>query len=129
MKLNISEHQLRRIAIAHGKKVGVNIQLKLDQIGNGAEVSLTDKQITKIKKAQQNKKGVRLELSYNQISTKEGGFLPLLLAGLAAIGSIATGASAIANAVNTKNAKDKELEELKRHNKAIEGKGISKKKI
>lgn len=61
---------------------------------------------------------------------KTGGFLPLIpiLTALGSLGALATGGSAIANAViSAKNAKQK-LEENKRHNKTMEaiamGKGL-----
>jgi hypothetical protein len=61
---------------------------------------------------------------------KEGGFvftIPMLAAAAAAAGSLAGGASTIANAVNQKKNADKVLIETKRHNKAMEsknGKGL-----
>lgn len=62
--------------------------------------------------------------------TKTGVFLPLvpLFAGLSAVGSIASGAAAIAKVIEeVKNAK-KQLSEVKRHNEKIEsiciGKGL-----
>ncbi|CAH1115848.1 unnamed protein product [Psylliodes chrysocephalus] len=71
--------------------------------------------------AKNNGTGIRLELKYDHI--KSGGFLPLLLAGIDALGSLIGTGSAIANTVINKKAKDKELEEQQRHNKTIEGKG------
>lgn len=59
-------------------------------------------------------------------SRKKGGVIPLLpvLAGLSALGSLAGGASAVAKVItDSKNAK-KNLAELKRHNLAMEGKGL-----
>ena len=56
---------------------------------------------------------------------KKGGFvftLPMLAAAAAAAGSLAGGASTIANSVNQKNAADKALAEKKRHNLAMEAK-------
>jgi hypothetical protein len=51
----------------------------------------------------------------------KGGFLPILLAALGAIGSLAGGAAAITSAVHKKEKENKELEEQKRHNLAMEG--------
>ena len=56
---------------------------------------------------------------------KKGGFvftLPMLAAAAAAAGSLAGGASSIANSVNQKKAVDKALAEKKRHNLAMEAK-------
>ena len=56
---------------------------------------------------------------------KKGGFvftLPALATALAAAGSLAGGASTIANSINQKNSADKALAEKKRHNLAMEAK-------
>lgn len=58
---------------------------------------------------------------------KKGGFIftiPALLGAAGAIGSLAGGAAGIATAVNKKKSDDKLLQEAKRHNKAMEGKGL-----
>lgn len=51
---------------------------------------------------------------------KVGGFLPLLLAGLGALGSLAGGGAAIARSVNAAKAASKQLTEAERHNKKME---------
>lgn len=74
---------------------------------------------------QKCKKGKCKFLSSEEV--KRGGFVftvPALLAGLGAAGSLAGGAAGIATAINKKSAGDKLLAETKRHNKAMEGKGI-----
>lgn len=60
---------------------------------------------------------------------KRGGILPLLpiFAGLSAIGSLAGGAGAIAKAVKDAQYANKNFQEAKRHNKAIETLQLSKK--
>lgn len=58
---------------------------------------------------------------------KKGGFIftiPALLGAAGAIGSLAGGAAGIATAVNKKKSADNLLQETKRHNKAMEGKGL-----
>lgn len=58
---------------------------------------------------------------------KIGGFLPLLFPLLGALGALGGGAAGIAKAVNDAKADREKLEELRRHNKAIEvskGKGL-----
>lgn len=60
---------------------------------------------------------------------KKGGIiftLPAILGAVGAIGSLAGGASAIANAVNKKKTDDKMIKETIRHNKAMEKKKIGK---
>jgi hypothetical protein len=49
--------------------------------------------------------------------TKHGGFIPLIIAGLGALASLATG---VTQAVHNKQAKDKAQRELQRHNQAME---------
>lgn len=62
------------------------------------------------------------------IPKKSGGFLPLLFAGLSALGALAGGAAGIAGAVNKAKAAQKNLEETQRHNQEMEkiavGKGM-----
>ena len=54
---------------------------------------------------------------------KRGGILPLLPL-LGVIGSLAGGAAGVAKAVNDAKATKRQLEEMKRHNRAMEGRGI-----
>ena len=59
----------------------------------------------------------------SQADAKKGGFIftvPAIAGAVGAISSLATGASAIANAVNKKKAEEKKIQEMKRHNKAME---------
>ena len=55
---------------------------------------------------------------------KRGGFLPLLLPALSAIGALAGGAAGITKAVNDAKAARKQLEETLHHNRAMEGRGM-----
>lgn len=54
---------------------------------------------------------------------KRGGILPILPL-LGVLGSIVGGAAGIAKAVNDNKASQRELEELKRHNRVMEGRGV-----
>jgi len=56
----------------------------------------------------------------------KGGFLPLLLAGLSAIGALAGGGSAIASAVNKAKSDSKQLDEMKKHNSVMEAAALGK---
>lgn len=127
-KLNLSENQRKKIALAWKKKSNVTIQLSNDQLSNGNyKLSLTEDQKKKIEKAKKNNVGLRLNLTYNHLKVNhEGGFLPLLFAGLGALGAMTSGVSAGINAYSNHKARDKELEELRRHNAVIEGKGLKK---
>lgn len=61
---------------------------------------------------------------------KIGGFLPLLpiLAGLSAMGSLAGGAAGVVRAVNKSKEAQRQMEESKRHNKAMEAIALGNKK-
>jgi len=54
---------------------------------------------------------------------KRGGMLPLLPL-LGVIGSLAGGAAGVAKAMNDAKAAKRQFEEIKRHNRAMEGKGL-----
>lgn len=58
--------------------------------------------------------------------TTRGGVIPLLpiFAGLSALGSLAGGASAVAKVITDSKNAGRKLQELKRHNMAMEGKGL-----
>jgi len=64
---------------------------------------------------------VILELKYEQLKTNHtGGFLPILFAALGALGALAGGSAAIANAVKTSQHQSAEEAEIKRHNREME---------
>lgn len=88
------------------RKLGMGMKKKINKIKIGG----------KLKKFKKSKKRI--------IRTpKQGGFLPLLFPALAALGALAGGGSAIASAVNKAKNEKAQLEELKRHNLALEAKG------
>lgn len=90
------------------------------------------------KKQRKSKKGGLLNFGVKKTAAKKkrriiptpkrGGFLPLLLPILGAIGALGGGAAGIAKAVNDAKANKEQLEEQKRHNLALEaaakGKGL-----
>lgn len=61
----------------------------------------------------------------NKKGQKKGGIIPLLpiFAGLSALGSLVGGAASIVKTINKNQISKKELSELERHNRAMEGKG------
>lgn len=134
-RITLTENQRNKILQAYKKKSGVSLRLPRNQLTGTHILLLNTRQISRIENAKRTKTGLVLEMSYNQLKLNQsGGFLPLLLAGLAALGSLAGGGAAIANSVLQKKAKDKELLELERHNKAMEalqnfGRDLKKKKI
>jgi peroxiredoxin len=103
-------------------------KLKIDYI-------LTDKQLKEKQKKLKEGKGINLTLTTAQMKKiknypKEhiGGFIFSIPAILAALGSLAGGAAAIAKTVLDEKKNREEIEELKRHNKVIEGGKIRKSK-
>lgn len=55
---------------------------------------------------------------------KRGGFLPLLLPALSAIGALTGGTAGVIKTINDAKAAKKMLEEAQRHNRAMEGRGL-----
>ena len=109
--VQLSEDQKRNLAHAGVNKTHLNIKLAHDKLSGSDELNLTQRQINKIKKCIETNVGTVLKLSKSQIQSmnKSGGFIPLLLAGLGALASLAGGASAIAKTVIDKRAKIKSL--------------------
>lgn len=132
-QINVSENHKEKIKKGYKNKVPITIQLSYEQLLNGKDrILLSERQINKIEKSKKENKGCRLTLTYDQLKKNHtGGFLPLLFAGLGALGSLIAGGAAIVKSVNDNKNQQKELDELKRHNHAIEtkGKGLKKKKF
>lgn len=130
-KVNLKDIQIQKIKTAYKKKVPVTIQLGKDQLSGSHKLQLTQRQINKIEKSKKERKGCRITLSYDQLKQNHsGGFLPLVFAGLAALGSLVGGGAAVAKTINDNKNQKHELEELKRHNLAMESKkgaGLKKK--
>jgi hypothetical protein len=120
--LTLSDQQKRSLANAMQKNTGVKLRLNLNQLKGQDKLALTATQIKHITKAQNVGKGVSIALSKSQLQKmkKNGGFLPLLLAGLGALGALAGGASAIAKTVHEKQTADATLAEQTRHNQEVE---------
>jgi hypothetical protein len=134
-KINLSEYQIKKIKTAWKNKTSATIRLSYENIsGTGKyKLLLTDDQNRLLDKSRKLKKGLTLELNHSQLKNNHsGGFLPILFAALGAIGALAGGSAAIANAVKTSQHQKEEEEEMKRHNKEMEkiakGSGLKKKK-
>lgn len=91
------------------RKLGMGLKKRKTKRGKGLKKKVKRKRIIKPPK-------------------KIGGFLPLLLPILGALGALGGGAAGIAKAVNDANASKKQIEEAQRHNKVMEslakGKGL-----
>ena len=99
-------------------KKTVSIRLSYNRISGTCKLLLTEAQKEKINKIKKLKNWVTLELNHNQLKANHsGGFLPLLLAALGAIGALAGGSAAIANAVKTSQHQAAEEEETKRQSR------------
>ncbi|CAF3368036.1 unnamed protein product [Rotaria socialis] len=120
--VHLSQNQAKKLNTAVSKKSPVSFRIDPKKKGN-INLLLTQTQINKISKLIP----FDLKLSIAQVralSSKQGGFifsLPALLAAGTAIGSLASGAAAVAKTINEKKAKDKQLKEMERHNKELEG--------
>jgi len=132
--VTLSEYQIRKIKNAYENKASVRIFCPMK--GSSSQVSTPYFWVSKnrIDKNRELKKGVILELKHDQLKTyHSGGFLPVLFAALGAIGALAGGSAAIANAIKTSQPQSAEEEEMKRHNIEMEkiaeaGSGLKKKK-
>ena len=120
--VQLSDEQKRNLAHAGVNRTNINIKLAHDHLRGSDVLNLTQRQIDKIKKCIDTGVGLVLKLSKSQIQSmnRSGGIIPLLLAGLGALATLAGGASAVAKTVIDKRAKDRELQEQERHNRAME---------
>jgi hypothetical protein len=102
--INLTENQINKINYSFKKHKPVRIKLSYKQIsGKGNhKILLSETQKKKLNRSIRLEKGFVLELNHEQLRINHsGGFLPLVFAGLAAIGAFADGAAAITNAVKT----------------------------
>ena len=120
--LSLSNSQKKSLANAIQNKTDLALRLNTNQLHGQDKLALTKTQINHITKSKSAGKGVNITLSKTQLQKmkKMGGFLPLILAGLGAIGALAGGASAIAKTVHEKQTADATLAEQSRHNRQIE---------
>lgn len=121
-KITLTDNQLKKIKRAYKRQDFVRVRLQHNQLINGKhEVLLTPKQANQIGKARHENRGIDMNLSYEQLKINHtGGFLPLVFAGLGALGALISGGAAVVNSVINTKAKDAEFQELKRHNRSIE---------
>jgi hypothetical protein len=120
--LSLTETQKQSLANAVQTRSGLTLRLTPEQLDGSDELALTKAQIAHIIKNKNIGQGVDLKLSKTQLQKikKTGGFLPLIIAALAAAGALAGGAASVAKAVHEKRAADTSLEEQARHNREVE---------
>ena len=82
------------------------------------DVLLTETRKERLDNNKKLEKGVLLHLSYEQLKT--GGFLPILLAILGAVGATAGGAATVANSVISTKHQSAQEQEMKRHDREME---------
>lgn len=124
-KIKISPHQGEKIKSAYKNKAEITIQTE-----KGTEpIKLTQRQINKIEKNSKEGKGARIRLTYNQLNEnyKSGGFLPLVFAGLGALGALLGGGAAVASTAIDAKDKAVQREETKRHH--LEEEKIARSKV
>jgi hypothetical protein len=123
--LSLRESQKKSIGKAIQRKTGLSLKLTRAQLHGNDRLALTKVQIGHIMKNSLARRGADIKMSKAQLQAmkKMGGFLPLIpliLAGLSAVGGLAGGAAGIAKAVNDKRSSDAAMAEQVRHNKEIE---------
>jgi len=71
---NLTEHQKKKIVIAHKNKPGVKIRLSNSSLHLNSNVTfrLNSQQINRIKKAKASGHGVEIKFSKAQLQNKEG---------------------------------------------------------
>lgn len=130
--LDLSNYHIKKIDSAFRRKSDVSIQLKNNQLSGKHKLQLSDRQINNIEKSKRNKTGIRLKLKYSQLRENHaGGFIQAIIAALpwiTAMGAAVSTASSITNTILNKKSETQKLEEQKRHNKVLEGKGLKKTK-
>ena len=136
-KFSLSDNQKKKLGQSIKNKTDLTLRLASNNLVGDIPILLTKTQKNKVLKSLNLQHGVDLKLSKFQLQklTKHGGFLPLLpliMAGIGAIGSLAAGGAQIAKAVNQSKTNTNLLNETKRHNEMIEnklitGKGCDKK--
>jgi hypothetical protein len=130
--VTLSKHQIVRVKNAYENKASVKLFLSYEKIKQPGKYTLllTESQKTRLDKNREAKKVIILDLTYEQLKTNHtGGFLPILFAALGAIGTLAGGSAAIANAVKTLQHQSAEEAETKRHNAEMEKIAQSKKTL
>jgi len=95
--------------------------LSYEQISGASKYKLLLTEAQKEKLNKKLEKGFILELNYDQLKANHtGGFLPIYVAALGALGRLAWGASAVTNAVISAKHQSAEEKKLKRHNSEME---------
>jgi hypothetical protein len=124
---NLTANQIDKIKSAKKDKLPTTIRLKKSSFKDGEHSSARQTVDLPLTKADANNvianKGfdyalTKCKLKMLKIDDHTGGFLPipLLLAGLTALGGLTAGAAKVADSVITKQTNDKRLEEEKRSN-------------
>ncbi len=125
-ELRFSQHQLKLLADAIGKKTKLSLRFSYEQLTQAQDdtklkVLLTQTQINRIKKHVRERRGINIDFSLNQMRemSKTGGILPLLTLLPLIFGGIAA-AGGVAGTVGDQVHKKLQRDEAERHNKAVE---------
>ena len=119
-RINLDDKDKQKLAeaVQHHQPVTVMIRNERtkDAVSNEILVPVTQYQLRKLKNAKTN---IKLTFSKRQIQymSKEGGFLPALLAAAPAVTAVVT---SLFKAYNDKKTNDRLIEEKMRHNRAME---------
>lgn len=129
--VNLLEIDKMGIISASERRKPIEIELNLgrtkDSVMNETSLPLTFYQIKKLKKARkEGKSKIKLKLSAKQVQHyKQGGFLPMLLAAAPAVAALGALGNSVYNSYQNKKNNDRLFEEQVRHNKVLEGRGLS----
>ena len=137
VEISLSDYQKQRLASAIKSNKSISLRFKHSQLhGKGITGGSLKSEllpefakniVNNVLEAIRKRTGYGFKTSAQIKSLKSGGFLPLLFPALAALGGLATGASAITRAVMSKKEADKQLGEQKRHNEMMEAAALGKK--
>ena len=88
-KVTLSDYQIDKLKTAYKQRGTVNIRFRYEQLLKGTHyILLTEDQMKLLTKAKAKRKGITLDISYEQLQQNHsGGFLPLVFAGLGALGA------------------------------------------
>ena len=121
--IDLTDSQIKKVRYAFKKHKPVKILLSYKQInGEGKhKILLSETQRKRFDRSIRLKKGLVLELNHEQLRINHsGGFLPLVFAGISALGALIGGGAAVANTVIQAKHKQSEEDEIKRHNAEME---------
>ena len=116
----LSKNQIRKISASNKSNTSARIHLSYEQIGDKGQCRIILNKTLKEKIDAKKKEEKEVVLEFNSEQIIKGGYLPIILAMLGAVGAAAAGgAAAVANSVISAKHQKAE-EEAQRHNIEME---------